>query len=318
MPFKMYKPKFWDYEKLSLESIILLPFVLMYIFFFYLKKILTKTQIHSIKTICIGNIYLGGTGKTPLSIKIAKKLNDKFKVVIIKKMRSKHIDEIKLIEKNFENIITAKNRNSAIRTAIKNNFNLAILDDGLQDFSFKKNVKIICFDGKNGLGNMMQIPSGPLRESYKKTSEADFVIINGQKNKKLEKNLNKINFPENNIFYSNYKFELKYFEKFKQNNIVAFAGIANPENFFNLLVDNGFKIQKKIVFPDHYNFNPLDIEKIKNIAKTHNLKILTTEKDFYRIGMQFRKEIGYIPVNLSISNENIFFDKLEKKLNENI
>lgn len=316
MPFKIYKPKFWDKNYLTTLSIILIPFTLIYIFFFNLKKILTPVKSYPIKVICVGNIYLGGTGKTPLSIKIANELNNEDnKVVIIKKIRSKHTDEINLLRNNFQNFISSNNRSTALNSAINNNYKIAVLDDGLQDYSFKKIIRIVCFDSKNGFGNMMQIPSGPLRESYKKVREADFVLINGSKNETLERILKKINYNSNNIFYSNY--EIKNINEFKQKKILAFAGIANPNNFFELLIKQGIKVDKKISFPDHYKLNNAEIKSIKEIAHVNNLQILTTEKDFFRINENMRKDISYAPINLYIENHNLFFSNLKKKLNEN-
>jgi len=316
MPFKIYKPKFWDKNYLTTLSIILIPFTLIYIFFFNLKKILTPVKSFPIKVICVGNIYLGGTGKTPLSIKIANELNNEdYKVAIIKKIRSKHTDEINLLRNNFQNFISSNNRSTALNSAINNNYKIAVLDDGLQDYSFKKKIRIVCFDSKNGFGNMMQIPSGPLRESYKKVREADFVLINGSKNETLERILKKINYNSNNIFYSNY--ELKNINEFKKKKILAFAGIANPNNFFELLIKQGIKIDKKISFPDHHKFNNVEIKNIKEIAHVKNLEILTTEKDFFRINENMRKDINYAPINLYIENHNLFFSNLKKKLNEN-
>ena len=316
MMFKIYKPKFWDKSKYSVFSIILIPFTLIYIVLFNLKKMLTQVKSHPIKTICIGNIYLGGTGKTPLTLKIANELNSKDnKVAIVKKIRSKHTDEINLLKNNFQNFISSNNRNTALYSAVNNDYKIAVLDDGLQDYSFKKTIKIVCFNSKNGFGNMMQIPSGPLRESYKKVREADFVLINGPRNETIEQILNKINYNLNNVFYTNY--EIKNINEFKQKKILAFAGIANPNNFFELLTKQGIKVDKKISFPDHYKLNNAEIKSIKEIAHVNNLQILTTEKDFFRINESMRKDINFASINLLIENNKLFFSNLKKKLNEN-
>ena len=114
------KPKFWDYKKSNLLSILLIPFSMIIgisnlINFLYHKKKL------KIKTICVGNIYVGGTGKTPVSIEIYKILKkSKIKSVFIKKKRFSHRDEIKLLSK-IGQVISLKSRIKSIEDAYSDN-----------------------------------------------------------------------------------------------------------------------------------------------------------------------------------------------------
>ena len=133
----------------------------MFIFFGFLKKKLTKINHFKIPVICIGNIYVGGTGKTPSSILLAKELvNLGKKPVILRKHYNNHDDEYNLIKNNFKNLIVSKNRVVAMKEAEKSNFDTAILDDGFQDFSIKKDLNIICFNSNQLIGNGFVIPSG--------------------------------------------------------------------------------------------------------------------------------------------------------------
>ena len=91
---KVKKPKFWDYKNLSFFSVLLLPFIFLTLAVNFIKKLQNKKN-YSIKTICVGNIYIGGTGKTPLVIKINDKLKNKFKTVFIKKNYYDQIDALK-------------------------------------------------------------------------------------------------------------------------------------------------------------------------------------------------------------------------------
>ena len=142
-----------------------------------IKKILIKSKIFNIPIICVGNIYVGGTGKTPLSIYIAKELQELgFKSAIVKKFYDQHKDEHDLIKNYFDNLILHKDRQKAINIAIKNNFNLVILDDGFQDYKIKKNLNIICFNNPQLVGNGFLIPAGPLRESLDSLINAQIVI----------------------------------------------------------------------------------------------------------------------------------------------
>ena len=157
-----FKPKFWD-KQLTIQSIILYPFT----YILDLRKLITifikPRKYSNIKTICIGNIYLGGTGKTPLVDFIAKIFKKKFKTVIIKKGHASHLDETKLLRKNNK-VFFAKDREKSLKDAISKKFELAIFDDGLQDFKLKYDLRIVCFSSLLLAGNELRIPSGPLRE----------------------------------------------------------------------------------------------------------------------------------------------------------
>ena len=222
------KPKFWDKNKISFFSVLLVPISLLIKLLHALKSIITKTQSFSIPIICVGNIYLGGTGKTPLCIElfsILKNLNKN--PAFIRKDSSIFQDEVNL-QKKIGPIYQNKKRVDAVKFAIKNKIDVAILDDGFQDFSINKNLSIICFTEKQWVGNGLTIPSGPLRENLNSLKRANLVMINGNKNSGIEYEILKQN-KKIKIFYS--KYNPTNIDIIKNKNITAFAGIGNPENF---------------------------------------------------------------------------------------
>ena len=175
---KLKKPKFWDYKKPNLYSYLLLPFSII---LSLLTKIRSKQRLKSsdIKTICIGNIYVGGTGKTSLAIKIKEILEKKdIKVSFIKKFYSNQIDEQKLLSKNGQ-LFTSIKRVKALDKAISQGYKIAIFDDGLQDTSIKYDLEIVCFNNLNWIGNGLTLPSGPLRENINNLRFYDNVFLNG-------------------------------------------------------------------------------------------------------------------------------------------
>ena len=96
-------------------------------------------------------------------------------------------------------------------------------------------------------------------------------------------------------------------------NLLAFAGIGNSENFFELLSDYKLNIMKKIPFPDHYNYTSNDIKNLFNIAKKNNLRLITTEKDYFRLKyLGLNENIKYLSVELNILQEEKFFDEIKK------
>ncbi len=307
---KINKPKFW--LDTNFISLLLIPITFLYIFLVYLKNIFTKTHAFPIKVICLGNIYLGGTGKTPLAIYLAKTLTKMSnKTVIIKKYYPGHIDEIQLLKNNYKKIITNKSRYKAIKIASQKNMDVAVLDDGFQDNSIYKNLNILCFNSNQLIGNGMPFPSGPLRELFGSIKKSQIIIINGKKNINFEKKIKKIS-KKIKIFYSSY-IPLKI-AKYKNKKVLAFAGIGNSNNFFNLLVQNNIDVKKKLSFPDHYKYNRLDIKNITNLAKREKLNIVTTEKDFFRLKNIGYNNFQYIKVKLKIFNEKKFKLEVNKYL----
>ena len=136
----------------------------------------------------MGNVYIGGTGKTPTSIQIANQIiKSGNKPAILRKFYKNHEDEYGLIRNNFDNLILDSDRVDGIRKIEKLKFDIAILDDGLQDYRITKNLNIVCFNSNQLVGNGLILPSGPLRENLSTLKDADIIIINGVKNKSFEK-----------------------------------------------------------------------------------------------------------------------------------
>ncbi|MGA1291549.1 MAG: tetraacyldisaccharide 4'-kinase [Pelagibacteraceae bacterium] len=308
---KLKKPLFWSKNN-NLYSFILFPFSLLIQLLFFFKNIFLKTKKISIPVICVGNIYLGGTGKTPLSIEIVRILK-KFNMapVLVKKFYTDQFDEIDLINSKNIEIIKNSSRYIALKEAEERGFKSIVLDDGFQDHSIYKDLSILCFNEKQLIGNGFTIPAGPLREPLSALRRSKIILINGKKNEDFENKIKSIN-NEINIFYSKYIAQNSH--KFLNENILAFAGIGNPENFFDLLKENNINVEKKISFPDHYNYSKKELDKLLKISKENNLKLLTTEKDFFRIKHFNTTDIDYLTIKLEIINEELFEKELKRHL----
>tara|TARA_B100001093_G_scaffold497776_1_gene545088 strand:- start:1463 stop:2392 length:930 start_codon:yes stop_codon:yes gene_type:complete len=307
----LFKPKFWE-SKNNLFVIILFPLSLLYYLITILKKKFIKPKKFDLKIICVGNIYLGGTGKTPLAIELVKSLQKrKKKSVLIKKLYRDQLDEQKLISKKVKYSIFNKSRIQAIKEAERKNFKTVILDDGLQDQSFEKDINIICFNSNQSIGNGFLLPAGPLRENLSSMDKSSIVVINGKKNNFLEKKILSIS---NNIkiFYSKYlPLNIK---RLKNKKIFAFAGIGNPDNFFKVLKNNNLNVKKTLSFPDHHYFSKLELQKIVNEGYRNNYEIITTEKDFYRIQDYGFSKIKYLKIELQINQSKQFINQILKEI----
>ncbi len=301
------KPNFWDYKKPNILSYFLLIFTFPLIINNYLinkrrNQNLSKTK--NIKTICVGNIYIGGTGKTPLSIKISQILNKiNLKTAIIKKFYPYQIDEQKLIA-NSNKLYCEKSRKEALKNAQKDMLDIAIFDDGLQDKTLNYDLRFVCFNTLKWIGNGFLIPAGPLREKLKSIKNFDAVFLNGNEEdvsvlksiiKKINKNIK--------IFETYYKpLNIHHFNN--KDKFLIFSGIGNPENFKKTLTKNKLNVIDEIKFPDHYQYTIKDIENIKQKAKKLQAKILTTEKDFVKIKDEISDDINYLKIDLIIKRED--------------
>tara|TARA_B100001063_G_scaffold210960_1_gene208977 strand:- start:1052 stop:1981 length:930 start_codon:yes stop_codon:yes gene_type:complete len=305
------KPKFWD-QKIGLLSILLLPLSFIVIFIIFVKKNFTRKISCKIPIICVGNIYIGGTGKTPISIYLADELSRLGKkAAILRKYYKSHSDEYGLIKESFNNLIINQNRAEGVKEAENSGNEIVILDDGLQDYAIKKDLKIVCFNRNQLIGNGLILPSGPLRERLSSLIDAEIVIINGKKEKNFEEKILKIN-KNLEIFYSSYK--AINIDEFKSKKLLALAGIGNPENFFRLLEENNLMIDKKLVFADHYSFSKEEIQNIINEADKNNQQIIMTEKDYFKIKNFNLKKIKYLKVMTVIDKKEKFIERVKKIL----
>ena len=302
---KLIKPKFW--ESKNFISFILYPLSAITFLINFTKKISIKKNFE-IKSICIGNIFIGGTGKTSLAIEINDLLRKKFRTVFIKKSYKNQIDEINLLN-NKGKIISSSNREDALFTASKKKYQVAILDDGLQQKNINYDLKIACFNSKYAFGNGYVLPAGPLRENLNIIKDYDLIFLNGEKkNKKLLSKLKSIN-KNLQIFEGKYKpLNLKKFDLRKK--YLMFCGIGNPHEFEQTLVKYKFNISEKIIFPDHHKFSNIDLKELKSNASRDNLTLVTTEKDFFRLNKTQRKNIKFLKIKLEIKDK----EKLKKIL----
>ena len=312
---KIKKPYFWDLKKPNFLSYFLLPLTIPIALNNFLSSLNKKKEFHNnIKTICVGNIYVGGTGKTPLTIKLSQILEGlNYKTGVVKKFYKDQNDEQRLIKKKTK-LYCSKKRKIALDMAIKNKVEIAIFDDGLQDKSINYNLKFVCFNNTKGIGNGFLLPAGPLREKVNSMSKYDAIFINGtqRNNNNLKKFLKKFN--KNIKIFETFYQPTNINEFNNKDKYLIFSGIGNPDTFKEILTQNNFNISKDIRFPDHYQYNKNDINKIKVYAKNTGSKILTTEKDYIKLNKKEAKGINYLSVDLLIKNKNELINFIESRI----
>lgn len=315
MNFK--KPKFWDLKKPNLLSHLLLPFTIFPLINNFLLKLKSKKKSKEVKTICIGNIYLGGTGKTPLTIKLFNILKDlKIKTATAKKYYLSQTEE-QIMLKDNTNFITSKTRKKIIEKSIQEKIDLIIFDDGLQDKNLNYDIQFVCFDSVTWIGNGRLIPSGPLRENLSSLKKYDAVFLKTYNKNNLDDlilSIKKIN-PQIKIFKVFYKiFNLDQFDLNEK--YFAFSGIGNPKSFEDLLNNYNFNVINKHIYPDHHKYLQKDIDSLKKRANDEGAKLITTEKDYIKIPEIDKDDISCLKLGLEIDDEMELLNFIKYKLNE--
>ena len=307
------KPSFWD-KQISILSYLLLPFTIFVRVNNFLNSKKKKYLSKKLKTICVGNIYVGGTGKTPTTIKLYDLIKKIKNTSTAKKYYLNQQDEEILLKRKTK-FLTASSRKSILKLAEKKNIEVLIFDDGLQDNQIDYNFKFVCFDGDLGIGNGLLLPAGPLRETINSLKKYDVVFIKKGNNlnnliKLIEKHNKRIK-----IFITDYKVS-KFSKLNRSKKYLIYSGIGNPHSFAKILKQNKVKIVDKIIFPDHHSYSNQDFNFILNKAKQNNAEIITTEKDYVKVPKELQKKIKFLKVNLIIHNEKKLIKFLKLNLND--
>lgn len=275
--------------------------------------------------ICVGNATIGGTGKTQFVKWLVQKLQNQYKIIVITKAYGSNLqesvwvdaqsaeivgDESKLLA-SYAEVIASPYPASAIKLVKDYQPEIIIFDDGMQNPSFHKDLTILTINAARGFGNRRIIPAGPLRQSVKSAiDQADISIFIGHKSSNEEQEL-----FEKKPF--NALVEAKNINPFGE--YLAFAGISNPEGFFELLKQYGFSVKLLRSFPDHYHYLQEDLDELQTTAVKHNLQLITTEKDYVKIGDKIEK-LHYLPVDLKfeVKEEQELLDEIKDHLERNI
>ena len=326
-------PEFWYKKDLisKFKTLLLLPFSIIWILLSLIKRNFAKRYKSHLKVICIGNLSIGGTGKTPFSIQTYKILEilgykpvfltrgyrglTKGPILVNKSHNHKDVGDEALLLSKVGTTIVSSNRCIGAKYIenLKKNYDVIIMDDGLQNYQLEQDIKLLLIDKKLLFGNGYCIPAGPLRQTITQgLKKIDAIIFTGDGDIK-DINLNFIN----NIQNFDTKLEIKNTFKTKQNNFLAFCALGNPIKFFNTLKKNNFKIVLTKSFPDHYEYKNKDINTLKEEADNRNLKLITTEKDYVKIDDK-ENEISVLPIeiNFSKADGNKFKSFLKEKIND--
>jgi tetraacyldisaccharide 4'-kinase len=318
----MKTPKYWQSN--SLISKILSPLGWIYGSITQARLHFKKSPKTSVPVICIGNLTAGGSGKTPVSISIAKMLatemfhpffvtrgyGGKVKNILVnnKKHSAREVGDEPLLLSHQAPVVVAPNRFNGAELAVREGADLIIMDDGFQNPSLYKNLSFLVFDGNYGIGNGKLLPAGPLRETFAKgIKRADALIILGKDKHNLAQ---RSNLP---VFYAHTEAGETAVET---SDIIAFAGIGHPQKFYHTLSGLGFNIVEAIDFPDHHFYTKEELESILQKAQRLNAKVYTTSKDYVKIPPLLQKEINMLEISIVWDEPDKLMDFIRQKINK--
>ncbi len=277
----------------------------------------------SVPVIVVGNISVGGTGKTPLVVAIVKWLAEQgWQPGVVsrgyggKAPKYPHTvqsatdtfaagDEACLIQQlTGVQVVVDPQRSAAGKALIAAGCNVIVADDGLQHYAMARDIEIAVVDGERGLGNGQLLPAGPLREPPERLATVDFVVVNGELENSLGDDLKlwpmtfEQSAPEGNNGESSWR-------NWQDKTVHAVAGIGNPQRFFTQLEARGIKLIEH-AFADHYDYQPADLD------FGDGLPVLMTSKDAVKCRDFWQANYYQVPIAARLPDE--FFAELRSKL----
>ena len=323
----MRAPGFWYRKGLSLPAIALAPLTLIWRLGAALKAVTTNPIKPSVPVVVIGNLTVGGTGKTPLVAALAEETlkRGRHPVILMRghggKITGPHLvspddsaqaigDEASWL-RPFAPVVIAHHRGQGAQfiTETIPHCDLIIMDDGLQNPTITPSLRIGVFNAKLGLGNGMVIPAGPLRQPFNDgLQQLDAAVINGE-DKGIEERLRAKRF-DGVIFNSRRNLNPNDIRSLKGKPVLAFAGIGHPDGFFTMLREAGITLSGSRAFPDHHPYSNAEIKAMSKQAAADGALLVTTEKDHLRLRAEDQRHI--ISVGLETSLDGSLLDMVMK------
>ena len=313
-------PWFWYQPRLTAPAALLLPLAWLYGLGLRLDRWRTRPLRLPVPVISIGNITLGGTGKTPLVMALARALQQQgFAVAVLlrgyggKRARPELVTaESRYADVGDEALELAhqlpgvqvwagSNRRLGARLAIDQGATLLLLDDGLQHWALARDLDVTVLDRSHGLGNAQLFPAGPLREPASQLGRADVLVLTGaQEGGSTEAGQGQakgLPWPPAKPQWA-VTFALDPPQEAWAAPLVAFCGIGLPQKFFGALIDTGLQVVAQKSFPDHHSYAEAELAQLLTLAQSQGALLVTTVKDAQRLPEPYRAQVLPIPLRL--------------------
>ena len=315
MPIKT--PHFWT--ELSWQSVILFPVSYIWRFGHYAQQKILNTKETEIPVICVGNLTVGGSGKTPVVITLCRFLSgigkstsiltrgfggkEKGPIFVSTNLHeSLDVGDEPLMMAHSLDVCVSRNRPLGANHILdKKKYDCIVMDDGLQNPTLKKDLNIAVFDGKFGIGNGFLLPAGPMRQKLEVgIQNIDLVIFNGKDETGLGQKIP----PHIPIFTGELQPDEEIVEKMKNRRVYGFAGIGNPSRFFKTLNNIGTDLVGEAQFADHHPYTDADLTQLYEEAMQSGAELVTTQKDWMRLPTDWRDRVLTVPVRIHFSADD--------------
>ena len=307
-------PEFWSTNGLAAK--VLQPFATFYGWLMRQRWKRSSPETVDIPVLCVGNLTVGGAGKTPTALLLGRLLQAEGKRIHfltrgyggklgtppIQVNTERHtagdVGDEALLLAACAPCWVATDRFAGAQSAWAAGAELVVMDDGFQNPGLHKDLSILVVDGAYGFGNGRLFPAGPLRERIADGfSRADALLLVGEDQQQISEAmppalllLNATLAPAGNTQW------------LQGTRVVAFAGIGRPEKFFSLLEALGAEIIERFPFPDHHRFRTRDLERLTAASERQDALLVTTEKDAVRLPQPFRHQVKTVPVEMQLED----------------
>lgn len=301
---------------------LLIPFSLLYGLIAFVRRFLYKIGIFKswrspVPIIIIGNLSVGGNGKTPLAIGLIEALQAKgLKVGLVSRGYGGKAENYPLIlddttttdqagdepvliyQRTYAPVAVSPNRGQAVKSLLEQNqLDVILTDDGLQHYALARDIEVVVVDGKRLFGNGWWMPAGPMRERQNRLKSVDLIIVNGDSINNLTQQ-----YPDKTYTMQLVpKYVINLLTKEKKelsslSNICAVAGISNPKRFFDMLINMKANLNKTVGFADHQKFT---LSLLNNVVSREQT-LLMTEKDAVKCQQFAQPNWWYLPIDAVI------------------
>jgi len=317
----MREPSFWWREP-GILSTLLAPFTALYGAIAALRLRFAGRSA-GVPVICIGNLTVGGAGKTPVALCVGRLLADAGQRVFFLsrgyggklagpvrvdsiRHRASDVGDEPLLLARIAPTIVSRDRVAGAELARTSGATVIVMDDGFQNPSLHKDIAIIVIDGGRGIGNGRIIPAGPMRAPLNaQLGRTHALLVIGEPSASATAVITAAAEQHIPVLRAMLEAEADAVASLAGNQVLAFAGIGNPEKFFATLAEAGIPAPVTRAYPDHYRYSALDADELVTEAANKNLVLVTTEKDLARIAgaaglAALSKAVRALPVMLQL------------------
>jgi len=324
-------PRFWYQRRRSWQAWLLWPLAWLYGRAVTLHRRSTRRWRCPVPVLSIGNLTLGGTGKTPLGIALAKGLGERgWRVAVLLRgygTRSSHScpvtaasscsevgdEAMEYAQSLGEGVAwVGSNRCQSAALAVAAGATLILLDDGLQHWRLARDLDLSLLDRHHELGNRLVFPAGPLREPLDQLARADGLVFTGAEPVGQMPPI-PAGWPSHKPRFA-VRFCLEPPPQLQQQRLVAFCGIGLPEKFFSALRSCGLELVATESFPDHHVYADSDLQFLLDLAHANGACLVTTVKDGQRLPHRFREVVSLVPLRVVPATLTPLLNWLDQRL----